>query len=96
MRLQKHAAVQQYLAGKFPECKIEQRYDFDRGAQGFKIDVADGSLLLKVADDFIDDNDITEILRRFDKWKLHHLLRNEQRQGIMVTENGPSNFERNY
>lgn len=94
-RSQKHAAIQQHLAGKFPECQIEQEHDFDRGAQGFKIDVADGSLLLKIADEFIDDNDISEILCRFDTWKLCDLLRNEQRLGVMVTENGPFNFERN-
>ncbi|MGH7233999.1 MAG: hypothetical protein ACREF7_00940 [Candidatus Saccharimonadales bacterium] len=65
-RLQKYAAIQQYLADKFPESQIEQKYGFDRGAKSFKIEAAGSSLLLKISDEFIDDNNIDEILRRLD------------------------------
>ncbi|MGH8403465.1 MAG: hypothetical protein ACRESO_08710, partial [Gammaproteobacteria bacterium] len=94
-RLQKYAAIQQYLADKFPDSQIEQKNDFDRGAQSFKIEVTDSSLLLKIAGEFIDNNNIDEILRRLDDWNICALLGSEPGFGIMVTENGPSPFERN-
>ncbi|MHB8424196.1 MAG: hypothetical protein ACYDB9_03440 [Gammaproteobacteria bacterium] len=93
--LQKHDAIREYLANKFPGSFIREHDDFDHVAQSFKIEVDGGSLLLKIAIEFIDDHNIEEILRRFDECKLCDLLRNEQRLGVMFTENGPSNFERN-
>ena len=68
MHEEKHAAIKQYLAEKFPGCEIEQQHDFARRAQSFKLHIVAVTLLLKVGDEFIDDNSTPEILRLFNLW----------------------------
>ena len=38
---EKYAVIESYLKGKFPNSTIEQKHDFDRGAQSFKVHLAD-------------------------------------------------------
>lgn len=52
MHEEKYAAIKGYLAEKFPGGEIEQKHDFDRGAQSFKLHI-------------VDDSSTPEILRLF-------------------------------
>lgn len=94
MREEKHAAINTYLAEKFPNCDIEQKHDFDRGAQTFKVHVADGTLLLKVGDEFVEDNSTPEILRLFNLWGLAEVLGKEKELGVLVSQRGLESFRR--
>lgn len=94
MREEKHAAINQYLTEKFSDCKIEQRHDFDRGAQIFKVHIPDDTLLLKVGDEFIDDNGTAEILRQFNLWALAEVLSKEKEFGVLVSQRGLESFRR--
>lgn len=94
MREEKHAAINKYLAEKFPDCDTEQMHDFDRGAQTFKLHVADGSLLLKVGDEFVEDNSTPEILRLFNLWGLAEALCKEKELGVLVSQHGLESFRR--
>ena len=91
---EKHAAIAKYLNENFPGLEIEQRHDFDRGAHTFKIHMPKGTLLLKVGDEFVADNDITEILRLFNLWSLKETLGKEKELGVLVTQRGLELFER--
>jgi len=75
---EKRNAIAKYLSDNMSGLQIEQKHDFDRGAQTFKVHAVDGSRLLKVSDEFISDNDILDILRRFDQWKLTDTLLREK------------------
>ena len=94
MREEKHAAIGKYLAEKFPGCSIEQRHDFDRGAQTFKVHVADDTLLLKVGDEFVADNSKPEIFRLFNLWNLAEVLGGEKELGVLVSQRGLESFRR--
>lgn len=94
MRKDKHAAICNYLAEKFPGCNIEQKHDFDSRAQTFKLHVADGTLLLKVGDEFVDDNGTPEILRLFTRWGLPEVLGKEKELGVLVSQRGIESFLR--
>jgi len=94
MRAEKHAAINKYLAEKFPGRDIEQKHDFDRGTQTFKLHVTDGTLLLKVGDEFIEDNSAPEILRLFNLWGLAEVLGKEKELGVLVSQRGLESFPR--
>ena len=94
MNKEKLGAIAKYLSQKMGNVDIEQKHDFDRGAQTFKLHVADGSRLLKVSDDFVDDNSIADILRRFDQWNLTEALMREKQLGILATDRGLETFDR--
>lgn len=94
MHEKKHAAIISYLAEGFQNCKIEQKHDFDRGAQTFKIFVPNDTLLLKVADEFVGDNSTPEIIRLFDLWCLPVVLCKEKKLGVLVTQQGLKSFRR--
>ena len=47
MREEKYAAIEKYLAESIANKGIEQKNDFDRSAQSFKVYVDNDSLLLK-------------------------------------------------
>jgi glutathionylspermidine synthase len=95
MHQEKHAAISKYLAMKFQHSNIEQKHDFERGAQTFKIFVLNDTLLLKVADEFFKDNSTQEILRLFNLWDLSEVLSREKELGVLVTQQGLKSFSRN-
>lgn len=92
MRQQKYTAIREYLSAKFPGSTIEEKNDSTRHA--FKIHIAGGSRLLKVAEEFADDNNVTEIRRQFDLWDVAGVLARESEQGVMVTQEGLRLFPR--
>jgi len=94
MSAEKYTAIKQYLAEHFPGCEIEERHDFDRGAQSFKIQVAGTTLLLKVGDEFVGDNDIAEIIRIFELGSIAEILGKGKNLGVLVTQRGVEPFNR--
>ena len=54
--------IREYLRSEFETENIDDKHDFDREAQTFRID-ADRLYLITVAREFIDDNDSAEITR---------------------------------
>lgn len=91
---EKCSAIAKYLSDNMAGLPIDKKHDFDRGAQTFKVHAVDGSRLLKVSDEFIGDNDILDILRRFDQWKLNDKLLREKQLGTLATEDGLETFDR--
>lgn len=73
---------------------IEQKQDFDRGAQSFKVHLSDRTLLLKVGGELTEDNRIEEILRLFDLWALAKVLEKEAELGVLATRRGLETFRR--
>lgn len=90
----KVTVIASYLKAKFPDSTIEQKHDFDQGAQSFKVDLADRTLLLKVGDEFTEDNSIEEIIRLFDLWALPEILEKETELGVLATQRGLETFSR--
>ena len=90
----KKAAIYAYLCEKFPNSEVEQKYDFNLGAQAFKIRLRDRVLLLKVGDEFVEDNAIAEILRQFNLWSLAEILGKETELGVLATQRGLETFRR--
>lgn len=94
MREDKCKAIEEYLSRKMPGLDIQQKNDFSLGARTYKILVPSGDLLLKISDEFIDDNDIADITRKLDRWNIIEELSNKYQLGILVTQNGISTFNR--
>lgn len=85
MHGEKHAAISQYLSANFAGIGIEHKPDFDRDAQSFKVHLQNGTLLLKVGNEFIGDSDTAEILRLFESWDLKEVMTSEKERGILIT-----------
>ena len=94
MNEQKYAVITAYLAEKFSGCPIEQKHDSSRMAQSFKIHVIDTTLLLKVSDEFVGDNDIPKILHLLNLWALAEILGKEKELGVLVSQGGLELFPR--
>ena len=92
--IEKYAVIESYLKRKFPDSTIEQKHDFDRGAQSFKVHLVDRTLLLKVGGEFTEDNSIEEIVRQFDLWALAEILEKETELGVLATQRGLETFRR--
>ena len=90
----KYTAIRRYLSENFPDCDIEQRNDFDRHAQSFRIGAHEGDLLLKVSDEFVEDNEVSEILKLMSKWSLAEALRNDGGKGVLFSQHGIELFAR--
>ncbi len=86
--------VRKYLTSQFSGCAVEEKYDFDRGAQTFKIHVGKDSLLLKVGENFLGDNDENKIAKHLESWKVANLLKESKNLGIFVGNEGPKTFTR--
>lgn len=87
-------AVREYLNNKFPESEIEEKLDFDLSAQIFKIHKEGHSLLLKVGENFLDDNNQEQIKNTLENQKIAELLEEDKKLGVLVTNDPPSIFNR--
>lgn len=92
--IEKFEAIEGYLKKHFPDSTIEQKHDFDRGAQSFKVHLSDRTLLLKVGGELTEDNSLEEILRLFDLWTLAEVLGKETELGVLATRRGLETFRR--
>lgn len=90
----KQTVIYAYLCEKFPNAMVEHKNDFDWSAQSFKVRLPDRVLLLKVEDEFIDDNATAEILHQFDLWSLAEILGKEMKLGVLVSHHGIGTFHR--
>lgn len=86
--------IRKYLANQFSGCAVEEKYDFDRCAQTFKIHVGRESLLLKVGENFFGDNDEKKIVDCLEEWKVANILRENKGLGIFVGNGGLKTFNR--
>jgi hypothetical protein len=84
---EKLAAIRALIQNAFPGANIEEKHDFDLGAERFKIYAAAGPLLLKVSRVYLDDNNIAAIGRDFERWNVFAHLNDAK--ALLVTSNGP-------
>lgn len=94
MQENKLGAVREYLKDEFPDKTIDEKYDFDLSAQTFKIRNGRDSLLLKVGENFLSDNNEEQIKTVLHNQAIANLLRENKELGIFVGNNGPSIFKR--
>lgn len=92
MYKEKCESIANYLSEEFPESAIEHAEIAE--SQHYRINVNSGLLLLKVSREFIDDHSIDVMLEMFKQWKISCLLRDNHRQGILVTNAGTCIFNR--
>lgn len=88
-------AIKDYLSKHFPNCAHDDKYDFSRGAQTFKVETEIGILFAIFSEEFIDDNDSKSILNKLDQWNLSDQLRNNSSALVIVTNSG-IRFESKY
>lgn len=86
--------VRNYLAREFPGAIIDDQYDFDRCARTFRIRIDKDSLLLKVGENFLDDNSDVQVGNHLQNWKIASILRENRELGIFVSNNPPVSFRR--
>jgi hypothetical protein len=89
---EKYEVIKDYLRKKFPDSTIEQKDDFNRGADSFKVHLADCTLLLKVGREFLEDNNIAEIISIFNPWALAQILEKNPEFLVLVTQRGVEAF----
>jgi len=91
---QRLGAVMQHLDENFPHCDIVETHNLSSDAISFKIAHERGSFLLKVSDEFLDNNDserISDFLRQSD---ITNLLLQHPDLGVLVTNDGVTYFQR--
>lgn len=86
--------VRNYLSSAFPGDSVEEKYDFDRCAQTFKIHHNNESLLLKVDENFLSDNNEDEIFTVLDNQEISKLLKDNKELGVFVGNLGTNIFKR--
>ena len=96
MRDNQLQAVERYLHIHFPNREILQDYDFDRGAQSFKVILERESLLLKVTETYLDDHQDIDILEALDRLEAGEALERTRGtgDGVIVTTAGLRIFHR--
>jgi len=85
--------VRTYLNGKFAGSTIDENYDFDRGAQTFRIRIGRDLFLLKVGEEFLSDNNEAQISSHLENWNVANLLRENKECGIFVGNSAPHVFQ---
>jgi len=86
--------VRAYLNNEFPDDRIEEKYDFDRSAQTFRIRSGKDLLLLKIGEEFLGDNDDEQIGTHLENWQIANLLKENKGLGIFVGNSMPVAFNR--
>jgi hypothetical protein len=81
-------SIRDYLSKHFPNCTLEDKEDFSRGAQTFRIKTEKGILLAIFSEEFIEDNDSISIINKIDKWNITDQLRNNSSAIVIVTNHG--------
>lgn len=81
-------SIKDYLLKHFPNCVHEDKYNFSRMAQTFRIKTEDAILLALFSEEFIDDNNSNAILNKIDKWNLTNQLRDNPSALVIVTNHG--------
>jgi len=92
MNQDKCDAIEAYLKQEFPASNVEQANISDN--QNYRIPTESGLLMLRVGREFIDDNSIEEIINKLSSWKVPELLAQHSEMGILVTDSGPSTYQR--
>ena len=92
MNHEKCDAIQSYLEKEFPDSAIEQA-DI-AGNQHYRIPVKGGLLMLRVGREFMEDHSKDELIEKLAQWKVPDLLRENKELGIVVTNYGPSTYQR--
>ena len=88
MDIDKIQSIRDYLLKHFPNCAQEDKYDFSRMVQIFRIKTEDEILLALFSEEFVDDNDSNAILNKIDKWNLTNQLRDNPSALVIVTNHG--------
>jgi len=86
--------VPSYLSGEFQGATIDEKYDFDRGAQTFRIRIARDLLLLKVGEEFLSDSNEEQVRSHLENWKVASMLRENKDLGIFIGNSAPFSFNR--
>lgn len=86
--------VRTYLNGEFAGSTIDEKYDFNRGAQTFRIRIGQDLSLLKVGEEFLGDNNEAQIRAHLENWKVANLLSENKELGIFVGNSAPMSFNR--
>jgi len=87
-------AVRKYLLSEFKNDVVEEKYDFDRCAQTFKVHHKNESLLLKVDENFLDDNSEDEITAVLENQEISKILKDNKELGVFVGNLGANIFKR--
>ena len=94
MEEEKLEVVRSYLSEEFQGAEIDEKYDFDRDAQTFRIRDGKDLLLLKVGENFLSDNGKEQVRSHLENWSIANLLRENKELGIFVGNNAPIAFNR--
>lgn len=78
-------AVRNYLEANFADYEIEDRYDFDRDAQTFRLIKEKKFCLVTVSSEFLEDHSIDEILIWFDRYSLVKNIQQRNKTRFIVT-----------
>ena len=80
--------VRDYFHKSFPGRKITEKHDFDLGVQIFMIARDSGSLLVKIRQNLIDNNDTNQIRDMLDKWDIVDILKQHPEVEMLVISGG--------
>lgn len=94
MDVNKLNTVREYLASSFPGKVVEEQYDFDRGAQTFKVRDGKDSLLLKVGENFLEDNDSGQVNQFITDQAVAYQMSENKHLCIFVGNNAVSKLTR--
>lgn len=88
MRLEKIAIVKKYLSQVFRDCAVENTREIDRMAEVFKINFGQNIYLLKISDEFLDDNSCVKITATFAELHVAKCLSVNKNKTVLLTNFG--------
>ncbi len=81
---EKIEVIRRYLRIEFPDHIIEDQYNFDLGAQIFRVSKVDTPYIVRVTQEFIDDNDSASIEVILQRRNIANLIRENRGQKILL------------
>jgi hypothetical protein len=84
----KLSVIRDYLRTEFPDFELDDRYDFDRIAQTFRLNAGQKTHLVTVSRKFIDDQTPARLSMILQESHLKQYFNNEKVARVLVTAEG--------
>ena len=88
MTEEKFNVIRDYLSTEFPNYTIDDRHDFDRVAQTFRLTREDKIHFLTLSRQFLDDNSSSQIADILKRRSLNEYFQQEGITRVVVTNSG--------
>ncbi len=80
--------IANYLKAEFPGCDLDDRYEFERIAQTFRLDDGKKTYLVTVSRAFIDDHTPSKISKILESFQVRKYFNGDKISRVIITNKG--------